>query len=179
MDPWTPKFTKADEDPNRVIRFLIKTNLRVICLFTARAVDSEWTHMWPATSVNNHGRTDYLRLSHLAALSAGVNNYSSYSADSNARSNNFNTIFWSDVPSSDVSGSWLPVVLKRWYDNMKKKKSRVGCLLLTHCEKGIGFLFGSVRYRINISVFVINMTTRTIWYIIFEPSFWQERAVCF
>ena len=72
---WTPKFTKADLDPNRVIRFLIKTNLRVICLFTARAVDSEWTHLWPATSVNNDGRTDYLRLSHFAALSAGVHNY--------------------------------------------------------------------------------------------------------
>ena len=31
MDPWTPKFTKADYDPNRVIRFLNQTNLRVIC----------------------------------------------------------------------------------------------------------------------------------------------------
>ena len=59
---------------NLVIRFLNKTNLRVISLFTARAVDSEWTHMWPATSVNNDGRTDYLRLSHLMALSARVNN---------------------------------------------------------------------------------------------------------
>ena len=49
MDPWTPKFTKADKDPNHVIRFLNKTNFHVICLFTARAVDSEWTHMWPAT----------------------------------------------------------------------------------------------------------------------------------
>ena len=132
MDPWTPKFTKADYDPNRVIRFLIKTNLRVITVPIARAVDSEWTHMWPTTSVNNEGRTDYPRLSHLAALSAGVNKLSqvhsqrikgflaSYSTESNAWSNNFNTIFWSDVPSSDVRGSWLPVVLNRWYDNTKK-----------------------------------------------------------
>ena len=57
------------------IRFWNKTNLRVICLFTARAVDSEWTHMWPATCNNNDGRTDYLRRSHLTALPAGVNNH--------------------------------------------------------------------------------------------------------
>ena len=75
MDPWTPKFTKADLDPNRVIKFLNKTNFRVICLFTARAVDSEWAHMWPAADVNNDGRTDYLRLSHLTTLPAGVNNH--------------------------------------------------------------------------------------------------------
>ena len=31
--------------------------------------------MWPATSVNNDGRTDCLRLSHLTALSTGVNNH--------------------------------------------------------------------------------------------------------
>ena len=73
MDPWTPKFTKADLDPNRAIRFLNKTNFRVICLFTARAVDPEWAHMWPAADVNNDGRTDYLRLSHLTTLPAGVN----------------------------------------------------------------------------------------------------------
>ena len=75
MGPWTPKFTKADQDPNRVIRFLNKINFLGICLFTARAVDSEWTHMGPAASVNNDGRTDYLRLSHLTALPAGVNNH--------------------------------------------------------------------------------------------------------
>ena len=76
------RWTHGPQNLQRPIRtlivllgFFIKTNLRVICLFTARAVDSEWTHMWPATSVNNHGRTDYLGLSHLAALSAGVNNY--------------------------------------------------------------------------------------------------------
>ena len=62
MDPWTPKFTKADWDPNHVIRFWNKINFLVICLFTA-------------TSVNNDGRTDNLRLSHLTALSTGVNNY--------------------------------------------------------------------------------------------------------
>ena len=28
----------------------------IICLFTAYAVNSEWTHMWPATSVNNDGQ---------------------------------------------------------------------------------------------------------------------------
>ena len=75
MGPWTPKFTKADKDPNRVIRFSNKTNFRVICLFAARAIDSEWTPMWPAATVNNDGRTDYLRLSHLMALPAGVNNH--------------------------------------------------------------------------------------------------------
>ena len=44
-----------------------------------------------------------------------------YSADSDAWSNNFNTIFWSDVHHLDASGNWLPVVLNRWYDNRKKK----------------------------------------------------------
>ena len=48
---------------------------RGICLFTVCAVYSEWTHMWPAASVSNDGRTDYLRLSHLTALPAGVNNH--------------------------------------------------------------------------------------------------------
>ena len=34
----------------------------------------------------------------------------------------------------DVSGSWLTVVLNRWYDNTKKKKPLVVCLQLTcHC----------------------------------------------
>ena len=80
MDPWTPKFTKANLDPNRVIRFSNKTNFHVICLFPARGVDSEWTHMWPAASVNNDGRTDYLRLSHLTALPAGVNNHKGFTA---------------------------------------------------------------------------------------------------
>ena len=56
-----------------LVGFSNKTTFRVICFFTARAVDSEWTHMWPAASVNNDGRTDYLRLSHLTALPAGVN----------------------------------------------------------------------------------------------------------
>ena len=37
----------------------------------------------------------------------------SYSADLNAWSNNFNTIFWSDVLASDASGSWFPVVLNK------------------------------------------------------------------
>ena len=55
--------------------FFNKTNKRVTCLFTDRAVDYEWTHMWPVISVNNDGRIDYLRLSHLTALSAGVNNH--------------------------------------------------------------------------------------------------------
>ena len=36
---------------------------------------TEWTHMWPAASVNNDGRTDYHRLSHFTALPAGVNNH--------------------------------------------------------------------------------------------------------
>ena len=31
--------------------------------------------MWPAVDVNNDSRTDYLRLSHLTALPAGVNNH--------------------------------------------------------------------------------------------------------
>ena len=74
------RWTHGPQNLQRPIRTLIvllgffnKTNLRVICLFTARA--SEWTHMWPATSVNNDDGTDYLRLSHLTTLSAGVNNY--------------------------------------------------------------------------------------------------------
>ena len=54
----------------------------------------------------------------------------SYSADSNAWSNNFNTIFWSDEPTSDASGSWLPVVLNRQH-NTKQKEPWVGCLQLT------------------------------------------------
>ena len=36
-----PKIYKGRLDPNRVIRFFNKTNFRVICLFTARAVDCE------------------------------------------------------------------------------------------------------------------------------------------
>ena len=72
-----PKIYKGQLGPV-LLGFLNKTNFRVICLFTARAVDSELTHMWPSTSVNNHGRTEstnYLRLSQLTALSAGVNNH--------------------------------------------------------------------------------------------------------
>ena len=38
-----------------------------------------------------------------------------YSANSDAWSNNFNTIFWSDVHHLDASGNWLPVILNRWY----------------------------------------------------------------
>ena len=168
----------------------------MICLFTARAVDSEWTHLWPATSVNNHGRTNYLRLSHLAALSAGVNNYlrcihKGLKAFSRVTppirmhdQTIFNTIFWSDVPDIIWCQRKLaPGRTKKmiWQHEKKKVTSWLFATdvpLLTHREKRIGFLFGSIRYRINISVFVINMTTR-IWYIIFEPSFWQERAACF
>ena len=76
------RWTHGPQNLQRPIRtrimllgFWIKQIFGVICLFTARAFDSEWTHMWPATSVNNDGRTDYLRLSHLMALSAGVNNH--------------------------------------------------------------------------------------------------------
>ena len=91
-----------------------KTNLRAICLFTARAVDSEWTHMRPATSVNNDDGTDYLRL----------------------RVHDQTIVTRSIDPRDyhpDASGSWLPVVLNRWYDNTKKKPW-VGCLQLTcHC----------------------------------------------
>ena len=111
-----------------------KTNLRVICLFTAHAVDSEWTHMWPATSVNNDDGTDYLRLSHLTALSAGVNNYlrciyysqrisgflASYSPI-RVHDQTISTRSFDPMDFADVSGSWLPVVLNRWYDNTKKK----------------------------------------------------------
>ena len=138
-------------------------------------------------------RTDYLRLSHLAALSAWVNNYlrcihkglkafSRVTPPIRMHDQTILTRSFDPTYHHHVSGSWLPVVLKRWYDNMKKKVTSwlfaTDVPLLTHREKWIGFLFGSVRYRINISVFVINMTTR-IWYIIFEPSFWQERAACF
>ena len=48
----------------------------------------------------------------------------SYSANSNAWSNNFNTIFWSDVPTSDASGSWLPVILNRQVQIEKKGKNK-------------------------------------------------------
>ena len=47
----------------------------------------------------------------------------SYSADSNAWSNNFNTIFWSDEPTSDASGSWLPVVLNRQHNTKQTRRS--------------------------------------------------------
>ena len=50
--------------------FLMQTNFRIICLFTAHAVDSEWTRCQC-----NDGRTNYLRLSHLTALPAVVNNH--------------------------------------------------------------------------------------------------------
>ena len=145
MDPWTPKFTKADYDPNRVIRFLIKTNLRVICLFTARAVDSEWTHMWPATSVNNDGRTDYLRLSHLAALSSGVNNYlrcihkglKAFSRVTPPIQMHDQTSLTCLTQSFDPTYHHLMSAevgsRSHWIDDMtpQKKKSRVGCLQLT------------------------------------------------
>ena len=42
----------------------------------------------------------------------------SYSADSNAWSN---TIFWSDEPTSDASGSWLLVVLNRQHNTKQNK----------------------------------------------------------
>ena len=141
MDPWTPKFTKADLDPNRAIRFFNKTNFRVICLFTARAVDSEWAHV--ARCRCQQWRQDRLpqtftpydpsRWSQLSSqvYSQRISGFlASYSADSNAWSNNFNTIFWSDEPTSDARGSWLPVVLNRQH-NTKQKKPWVGCLQLT------------------------------------------------
>ena len=138
MDPWTPKFTKADYYPNRVIRFWNKTNLHVIWLFTARAVNSEWTHVWPASCDNNDGRTDYLRLSNLTALPAGVNNHlrcihkglSAFSRVTPSIQMHdqaiLNTI---SVPASDTSGSWLPIVLSRHHNI--KKKPWVVCLQLT------------------------------------------------
>ena len=91
--------------------------------------------MWPATSVSNDDRADYLRLSHLTALSAGVNNYlrcihKGLTAFSRVTppilmhdQTIFNKIFWSD----DASGSWLPVVLNRWYDNTKKSLELIIC----------------------------------------------------
>ena len=144
MSPWTPKFTKADLDPNRVIGFSNKTNFRVICLFNGRAVDSEWTHMWLAATVNNDGRTDYLRLSHLTALPAGVNNhlrcihkgltaFLRVTPPIQMTIKQFNTIFWFDVQTSDASGSWLPVVLNRRLIT-RKKAPWVGFWQLTcHC----------------------------------------------
>ena len=79
------RWTHGPQNLQRPIRtlivllgFWINRKTRVICLFTARAVDwwtAEWTHMWPAAGVNNDGRTDYLRLSHLTTLPAGVNNH--------------------------------------------------------------------------------------------------------
>ena len=139
MDPWTPKFTKVDLDPNRVIRFFNKTNCRVIWLFTACAIDSEWAHMWPAADVNNDGRTDLPQTftpydpSCWSQLSSQVHSQrisgflASYSADSNAWSNNFNTIFWSDEPTSDASGSWLQVVLNRQHNTKQKSHELVVC----------------------------------------------------
>ena len=47
----------------------------------------------------------------------------SYSADSNAWSNNFNTIFWSDEPTSDASGSWLSVILNRQHNTKQTRRS--------------------------------------------------------
>ena len=60
-------------------------------------------------------------------------------------------------------GIHFVITLHSWYDNTKKK-SRVGYLQLTcHCLHIVRneyiFLFGSVWYRIDISVFVMNMTT--------------------
>ena len=139
MDPWTPKFIKADLDLNCVIRFFNKTNLRVICLSTAHAIDSERTHMWPATSVNNDDRTDYPRLSHLTALSAWVNNHlrcihkglKAFSwvtppirvHDETIWTRSFDPMDY----HPDASGSWLPVVLNRWYYNTKKSHELVVC----------------------------------------------------
>ena len=112
--------------------FFNKTNLRVICLFTAHAVDSEWTHMWPATSVNNDDGTDYLRLSHLTALSAGVNNYlrcihKGLTAFSQVtppiRVHDQTILTQSFDPMDYASGIWLPAILNIWYDNTKKAMS--------------------------------------------------------
>ena len=74
---WThgTKIYKGLFGPESCHYFFNKTNLRVTCLFTACAIRSEWFHMWPAASVNNDSRTNYLRLSHFTALSAGVNNH--------------------------------------------------------------------------------------------------------
>ena len=134
------RWTHGPQNLQRQMRTLIvlldfwnKTNLRVICLFTARAVYSEWTHMWPATSVNNDDGTDYLRLSHLTALSVGVNNYlrcihkglTAFSRvtppirvhDQTILTRSFDPMDY----HPDASGIWLPVVLNRWYDNTKRK----------------------------------------------------------
>ena len=110
--------------------------------------------MGPAASVNNDGRTDHLRLSHLTALPDGVKVHSQrisgFLANSNAWSNNFDTIFWSNVPTSDASG----------VDDITTRKKARSCLfatdvpLLTHRWKWLDFLFSSVRYRSNIYIFV-------------------------
>ena len=59
------------------------------------------------------------------------------------------------------------VVLNRWYDNTKKKAMSwlfaTDVPLLTHRWKWIDFLFGSVRYRVNVSVVVVN-----IWQLVFN-----------
>ena len=131
------------------------------------------TLMWPATSVNNDGRTDFLRLSHLTALSAGVNYhlrcihkglmaFSRVTPPIRMHDQAILTrCFDPDVPTSDASGSLLPVVLNRWYDSTKKKYELVICnwraTAYTSLET-LDFLFSSVRCRINISVFVNNMT---------------------
>ena len=61
--------------PIRTLIVLLCFGIKQIFVRFVCAIDCEWTHMWPATSVNNDDRTDYLRLSHLTALSAGVNNH--------------------------------------------------------------------------------------------------------
>ena len=80
--------------------------------------------MWPATSVNNDDGTDYLRLSHLTALSAGVNDYLRYihkglaafsrvTPPIRVQDQTILTRSFDPMDFADVSGSWLPVVLNR------------------------------------------------------------------
>ena len=140
MDPWTPKFTKADLDPNRVIRFLNKKkfscNLFVYCRRlrmsprVARCRCQQWRQDRLPQTFTPYDPSRRSQLSsqvHSQRISGFL---ASYSADSNAWSNNFNRIFWSNEPTSDASGSWLPVVLNRQH-NTKQKKPWVGCLQLT------------------------------------------------
>ena len=72
------RWTHGPQNLQRPIRTLIvllfSCNLFVYCP-CRRLWTAEWTHMWPAAGVNNDGRTDYLRLSHLTTLPAGVNNH--------------------------------------------------------------------------------------------------------
>ena len=96
----------------------------------------------------------------------------SYSADSSAWSNNFNTIFWSD----DASGSWLPVVLNRWYDNTKKSHELFVCNWSCHCLHIIRNkqIFFSIRYNTGLispslsltRQLVFNMLIHHVWTVV-------------